>query len=170
MLVSDIASLVFIPGEVAYRNVKLDENDIERIWPKRGKRSLKERPSPFYEWVGPWREGADYRAAFNEKAWDINGPKKKEVAPDDAERRRALIAKGRDVVHRWRTSDRSLAFEIFASQDRDYLDVQPYLGDEYQAERSTRQRTAYLVDDVEDYFAGQLARELHRLAKEWGLE
>ncbi|HEX8380772.1 MAG TPA: hypothetical protein VF619_09530 [Allosphingosinicella sp.] len=86
------------------------------------------------------------------------------------EKRRELIAKGRDVVHRWRQSDEREPFEVFASKDRAYLDVQPYLGDEYQAERARRGRTVVFKDDVQDYYAGLLLRELARLEKEWGLD
>lgn len=171
MLVSDLSGITFIPNKYAYRDVKFDTEDIDRMWPKRGKRALKERPSPFLEWVEPWRDQADFRAAFNERAWDIGvekeGDTKEEKPANTKERLRALIAQGRDVVHRWRTSDRSQPFEIFASKDRDYLDVQPYLGDEYQARRSRRGRTAVFgANDIEDYYAGQLLRELARLERE----
>lgn len=84
-----------------------------------------------------------------------------------AETRRELIAKGRNVVYRWRRSDRSQPFEIFASQDRDYLDVQPQLGAEYQAERTGR--TLHITEAGEDYRSAMLLHELDRLEREWGL-
>jgi hypothetical protein len=84
------------------------------------------------------------------------------------EQRRALIEKGRNVVHRFRQSGEQ-GFEKFASRDRDYLDVQPHLGDEYQAERS---RAADRIDygpEHDDYRAAMLLRELARLEKAWDL-
>lgn len=84
--------------------------------------------------------------------------------------RRDLIEKGRDVVHRWRTSDRSEPFEIFASKDRGYLDIQPHLGHEYQAGRSrAAERIIYGPEHDENRVAA-LLQELARLAKEWNLE
>lgn len=85
-------------------------------------------------------------------------------------RRRALIAKGRDVVIRWRTSDRSQPFEIFASQDRDYLDVQPHLGDEYQRERIRDADNIIYGPEHDELRVAALLQELTRLQREWNLE
>jgi hypothetical protein len=85
-------------------------------------------------------------------------------------RRRALIAKGRDVVIRWRRSDRSQPFEIFASQDRDYLDVQPHLGDEYQRERIRDADSIIYGPAHDENRVAALLQELTRLQKEWNLD
>ncbi|HEX4738315.1 MAG TPA: hypothetical protein VH331_12215 [Allosphingosinicella sp.] len=87
------------------------------------------------------------------------------------ETRRTLIAKGRNLVHRFRTSV-SADFERFASHDRDYLDLQPHLGDDYQAWRARNAGTIFQElggDGGDDYRAAMLLRELARLEKEWGL-
>lgn len=85
------------------------------------------------------------------------------------QRRREVIAKGRDVVLRFRQAGELEGFEEFASKDRDYLDIQPHLGDEYQAERIRNARRATATADGRDYRAAMLLRELARLEKEWGL-
>lgn len=86
------------------------------------------------------------------------------------QRRRDLIAKGRDVVHHWRASDRSEPFEIFASKDRGYLDIQPHLGHDYQVERSrAADRIIYGPEHDENRVAA-LLQELARLAREWNVE
>jgi len=90
-------------------------------------------------------------------------------APSDKERRRALIAKGRDVVIRFRTSGEQ-GFEQFASRDRDYLDIQPHLGDKYQAERSRAADRIIYGPEHDELRIAALLQELTRLQKEWNLD
>lgn len=86
----------------------------------------------------------------------------------DKARRQALIAKGRDLVHRFRTSG-SEGFERFASHDRDYLDIQPHLGDKYQAERLRDAERVMYGSEHDDYRSAMFLKELARLEEEWKL-
>jgi hypothetical protein len=81
-----------------------------------------------------------------------------------AEHRRDLIAKGRDLVHRFRTESPDDIFETFARRQRDFFDIQPHLGDEYQrwVIRNAERDVSLIAD-------GEFLRELARLEKEWGL-
>lgn len=85
--------------------------------------------------------------------------------------RRGLIEKGRNVVHRFRLGGED-DFETFASKDRDYLDVQPHLGAEYQAWRTNNAGTIFQElggRGGDDFRAAMLLRELARLEREWNL-
>jgi hypothetical protein len=81
------------------------------------------------------------------------------------QRRRELIDKGRDVVTRFRAEQPSVPFETWARRQREYLDIQPHLGDEYQ-----KWVIRNADGDVSSIADGEFLRELARLAKEWNLE
>jgi hypothetical protein len=79
------------------------------------------------------------------------------------DRRRALIAGGRDVVARFRAEQPSDPFETWARRQREYLDIQPHLGAEYDRwVVRNADRDSSLAD-------GEFLRELVRLEKEWDL-
>lgn len=134
-----------------YRRVILSSDDMARIWPSGRDAAL----SPLASFVEPAR--VEFEAS------------KAAERVEARKRRQELIAKGRDVVLRFRQAGEHQGFEEFASKDRDYLDIQPHLGDEYQAERSRNARRATATADGSDYRAAMLLRELARLEKEWGL-
>lgn len=138
-------------GRDTYRRVVISSGELADIWP----RSSATEPSPLASFVEP-----DRKLFEGSKAAADDGTRK---------RREELIAKGRNVVHRFRQSGSDQGFERFASQDRDYLDIQPHLGDEYQAWRTRTARTAVATADGEDYRAAMFLRELARLEKEWCL-
>jgi hypothetical protein len=85
------------------------------------------------------------------------------------ENRRELIAAGRDLVHRYRDAEQEDDFNTFVRRHRAYLDIQPHLGNEYQAGVTRRQRTATATHDGSDYESAMFLRELARLEGEWGL-
>lgn len=91
-----------------------------------------------------------------------------ETKAEDRGRKRALIAAGRDLVQRFRTSDES-GFERFVGRDRDYLDIQPHLGDEYQAERIRSSKKITYSSENDEYRSAMFLREIARLEKEWGV-
>ena len=90
-------------------------------------------------------------------------------AQGDRERKRALIANGRDLVHRYCESEQVENFEVYIRRDRGYLDLQPYLGEDYQRSVIRHPRAVVLTDDGSSYGAAMFLRELARLEKEWGL-
>jgi hypothetical protein len=93
------------------------------------------------------------------------GPRKAaEFSQAQKEGRHALIDKGRDIVTRFREERPSEPFETWARRQREYLDIQPQLGDEYQkwVIRNAERGGSSIAD-------GEFLRELARLEKEWGL-
>jgi hypothetical protein len=84
------------------------------------------------------------------------------------ERQLRLIADGRDLVHRYREFADQEDFNSYVRRHREYLDIQPHLGDDYQAGVIRRQRTVTPTFDGSDYEAAMFLRELARLEREWG--
>jgi hypothetical protein len=79
------------------------------------------------------------------------------------DQRRALIAGGRDMVVRYRAEQPSIPFETWARRQREYLDLQPHFGAEYdRLVARNADRDSSLAD-------GDFLRELVRLEKEWDL-
>ena len=87
----------------------------------------------------------------------------------DRERKRALIAVGRDLAHRFRTEQPTEAFETFIRKQRRFFDIQPHLGLGYQQWVSRNANVAHLTDDGSDVPSAMFLRELARLENEWGL-
>lgn len=99
-----------------------------------------------------------------EALWPPKNEDRAAAEISDKNRHSTIIAKGRDIVTRFRSENPSEAFEIFARRQRDYLDIQPHLGDAYQAwvVRNADRNVSSIAD-------GEFLRELARLEREWGL-
>ena len=133
-------------GRDTYLRVVISSGDLADIWP----RSSATEPSALASFVEP------HRKLFEaSKAAADEGTRK---------RREELIAKGRDIVTRFRAEKPSEPFEIYARRQREYLDVQPHLGDEYQrwVIRNANRDVSLIAD-------GEFLRELRQLEEEWGL-
>ena len=144
---------------LTYTEIVFDRAGVERTWPLAHRDG---KPSPFEKIYAKWR--AKWDEDHRQHADWVNRPQ------EEAERRRELIAKGRNVVHRFRQAGVDQDFEIVASQDRDYLDIQPHLGDEYQRWRTRTASTIFqTLGGGGDHRAAIFLRELARLEKEWGL-
>ncbi|HET9639732.1 MAG TPA: hypothetical protein VFP12_11035 [Allosphingosinicella sp.] len=85
------------------------------------------------------------------------------------DKRRDLIASGRDLAHRFREDKPIEHWENWVRKQRAYMDIQPHLGDEYQAWVIRNARTVHLTNDGSSYPEAMFLRELARLEKEWGL-
>ncbi len=85
------------------------------------------------------------------------------------EQRRALIASGRDLAHRFREEKPREHWETWVRQQRAYMDIQPHLGDEYQASVVRNARTIHFTNDGSSYPEAMFLRELARLEGEWDL-
>lgn len=85
--------------------------------------------------------------------------------------KRALISKGRELVHRYRETQFAEPFGQFIQRDPAYLDIQPHLGTEYCAEAFGRAEKPQGSDSStsRDYDSAMFLRELARLEREWGL-
>lgn len=154
---------------VMYHDIRLRRVDVDREWPPRTEAEQTANPSPFIEWAKEWRDEFDERLTNSQMEYErLRRRAVAETREIDKQIRRALIAKGRDVVHRFRTSGEA-GFEKFASQDRGYLDIQPHLGDEYQAERTRAADKIIYGPEHDELRAAALLRELVRLEKEWKL-
>lgn len=88
---------------------------------------------------------------------------------EEADRRRALIALGRDLAHRFRAKKPREHWENWVRRQRAYMDIQPHLGDEYQGWIIRNARTVHLTNDGSSLPEAMFLRELARLEKEWGL-
>jgi hypothetical protein len=151
----------------AYHDIRQRRVDVDREWPARSEAGIAAKPSPFVAWAEEWT--AVYDEQLINSQMEHEEQRARLAAASKTKARGNLIAKGRDVVHRWRTSDRSDPFEIFASKDRGFLDVQPHLGNEYQAERIRDSERIIYGAEHDDYRSAMLLRELARIEKEWGL-
>ncbi|HEX8127267.1 MAG TPA: hypothetical protein VF548_16955 [Allosphingosinicella sp.] len=84
-------------------------------------------------------------------------------------KRRSLIASGRDLAHRFRVEKPGEHWENWVRKQRAYMDITPHLGDEYQASVIRGARTVHMTNDGSSYPEAMFLRELARLEKEWGL-
>ena len=83
--------------------------------------------------------------------------------------KRGIIAKGRDLAHRFEIERPQEAFQTFLRKERDFMDVQPHLGLEYQRWVGGRGQILTITGDGSDYECSMFKRELARLEKEWDL-
>lgn len=141
-----------------YHDVWLRSVDVERIWPVRKREEIEVEPSPFAAWAEEWKGAYEDRLINSQMEIEENLARLMHKA------RRRLIAKGRDAVERFRAERPSEPFETWARRQREYLDVQPHLGDEYQkwVIRNAERDVSAIAD-------GKFLRELSRLEKLWGL-
>lgn len=170
----------------AYHDIRLQAVDVNREWPARSAAEIAAAPSPFVKWAEEWSAGYEERMTNEQMAFkesrareqadyearkipgSLGDPVTTGTAPlEDDKRdaiRRALISKGRDIVARFRAECPSDTFETFARRQREFFDIQPHLGEEYQ------KRVIRNADrDVSSTADGDFLRELRRLGTEWGL-
>jgi hypothetical protein len=151
---------------IIYSDIVFARAAAEHAWPLALRGGT---PSPFRSIYTEWR--AEWDKQHREHAEWLNRPHPATQDPVDgrekdekAARRHALIAKGRDIVARFRAERPSETFETFARRQRGFFDIQSHLGPEYQ-----QWVTRNAERDVSAIADGEFLRELVRLEEEWGL-
>lgn len=85
--------------------------------------------------------------------------------------RRAMISACRDIVHLFHETQMPEPFGIYLKKNRAFLDIQPFLGNEYWKGVLGRAELEGVQNEAphRDYEAAMFLRELARLQKEWKL-
>jgi hypothetical protein len=99
---------------------------------------------------------------------DLQNPDLDNDQQDKTRQRGELIAKGRDIAHRYEQEGLAEPFATFIAGERAYMDIVPHLGSEYLAGYYRRNEKADTPESRE-YSFGMFKRELARLEKEWKL-
>lgn len=185
------------PCPLLYMDVEIRRADVDELWPAVPKRRRVGRVSAFAALAREWHDthedarlnrnpGVGFDAAWNERA-KLDDLSQASAFPPPADenlalkekcrkagqafqdKHRDIIASGRDLAHRFREEKPLEHWENWVRKQRVYMDIQPHLGDEYQAWVIRNALTVHLTNDGSSYPEAMFLRELARLEKEWGL-
>ena len=69
LLTTQISTIAYVPRDVVYRDIVFDQQDIDRVWPKRKAQDIKSRPSPFVKLASACMVQAEFNASYSERMW-----------------------------------------------------------------------------------------------------
>ena len=92
------------------------------------------------------------------------------IPKKENDRRRKLIKAARDLAHEFNVNHRGENFHAFIQKQRPYLDIEPYLSDEYREQiRRDSGRSVVVTGDGSSYGCKAFLTDVARLEREWGI-